>query len=108
MVRAPDPLRLHTASLVGAGFRTAVRPEADALVELRTIAGRHPDLAAQAAANAADLWTRRADGGLVDVDRAKTAAERLRQLAVDEDGLPVTPKREASMGGHQIPNLPPG
>lgn len=97
-----------TAALVGAGWRTAVLDEDRALGELRTVGDRYPGLLPQAAANAADLWAQRADGGLVDVDRAKAAAERLQLLAVDEDGASVTAKREEPMGAHQIPNLPPG
>lgn len=83
-----------TARLIGAAWRTAVLEEDRAAAELEKIGQDAPQLLPQAAAVAARFWTGRADEGLCDIDRAKTAAGRARRLAVDANGNEVTPTVE--------------
>jgi hypothetical protein len=91
MSRATDPLRMLTASLIGAAWRTVPLDERDALGELQAIGSTAPQHLPQAAADAARFWIGRADDGQCDIRRARLAADRIRRLAVDEDGKVVAP-----------------
>lgn len=81
-----------TAQLIGAGWRTAAMDPEQARAELDiTASGSPAERVAQAAVDASQFWRRRADDGQVDIERARTAADRLLALSRDTAGRKVEP-----------------
>lgn len=82
MVRANDPQRILTAQVIGAAWRVSGWDRAEALDEIRSLGtGR---ALAQACADGAAHWYRRAEAGREWAGRCDAAAGLLLELAVDD------------------------